>query len=68
MRLDNNMLLAGYNKLDVAILSTSHFRDALEDRVFPLNIVGNAAIEAVSMKIGEKKKFIVLINSKLLSN
>ena len=52
----NNTLLANYNKLPIAILSTKHFRDALDERVFPLNVVGSAAILAVNLKIGETKE------------
>lgn len=54
--LDTSILLADYNKLNVAIITTKHFRDALDNRVFPLNVIGNAAIEAVDLKIGECKE------------
>ncbi len=52
----NNTLLLNYNNLPVAILSTKHFREALDNRVFPLNVIGSAAIIAVNLKIGETKE------------
>jgi hypothetical protein len=53
---NTTQLLNAYNGLNVAIISTKHFRDALEDRVFPLNVIGNAAIIAQSMRVGEIKE------------
>jgi flagellin-specific chaperone FliS len=49
-------LLLLYDGLNVEIISTKHFRKALNERIFPLNVIGNAAIEATSLKIGESKE------------
>jgi hypothetical protein len=54
--LNTHILLQNYNNLNVAILPTKHFNEALEERVFPLNIIGNAAIEAVTLEIGQTKE------------
>lgn len=53
---ETEQLLKAYDGLQIAIISTSHFRDALNERVFPMNIIGNAAIMAQSLKIGETKE------------
>lgn len=53
-----NGLLSAYNNLTVAIISTKHFREALDSRVFPLNVIGNAAIIAQSMTVGQKKEIL----------
>jgi hypothetical protein len=54
--IDTSILLSNYNELPIAILSTQHFREALDNRVFPLNVVGSAAIQAVNLNIGETKE------------
>lgn len=56
---NSNTLLANYNKLPIAILSTKHFREALENRVFPLNVIGSAAIMANSLTVGETKEIFI---------
>lgn len=54
--MNQNQLLNSYEKLNVEIISTKHFIDALNVRVFPLNVIGIAAIEASSLEIGESKE------------
>lgn len=54
--MNTEILLQNYNKLNVAIVPTKHFNEALEARVFPLNVLGNAAIEATTMKVGQCKE------------
>lgn len=49
-------LLLLYDGLNVEIISTKHFREALNERIFPLNVIGNAAIEASCLNIGESKE------------
>ena len=55
-KIETDVLLHNYDELPISIKYTSHFIDALVDRVFPLNVVGNAAIQAVTLNIGEKKE------------
>lgn len=49
-------LLKDFRRLNVEIVSTRHFREALDKRVFPLNVVGDATIIATTLKIGEKRE------------
>ena len=45
-KIEIDILLHNYDELPISIKYTSHFIDALVDRVFPLNVVGNAPLQA----------------------
>lgn len=54
--IDINSLLTDYDKLPISIKFTGHFIDALEKRVFDLNVIGKAAILAVTLRPGETRE------------